>query len=116
MEAGDLLRGARFEDEVALAAWPMELREQATGARLKFPENGQPCGIPLRALRSKSKENLFAAGRCLSSSHEAQASLRVIGTCLATGEAAGIAASLLASGRECEAGAVREAQEKRAAQ
>jgi hypothetical protein len=66
-------------------------------------------------LRSKSTENLFAAGRCLSSSHEAQASLRVIGTCLATGEAAGIAAALLASGRACAAGAVIEAREKMAA-
>jgi hypothetical protein len=112
VEAGDLARGARFNDEIALASWPMELREQATGARLRFPDNGQPCGIPLRALRSKSMENLFAAGRCLSSSHEAQASLRVIGTCLATGEAAGIAAALLASGGQCEAGAVIEAREK----
>jgi len=112
MEADDLARGARFEDDVALASWPMELREQATGARLRFPDNGQPCGIPLRALRSKSMDNLFAAGRCISSSHEAQASLRVVGTCLASGEAAGIAAALVASGGKCEAGAVIEAREK----
>jgi len=112
IEAEDLLRGARFDDDVALATWPMELREQATGARLRFPENGQPCGIPLRSLRSKSMENLFVAGRCLSSSHEAQASLRVIGTCFATGEAAGIAAALFAAGGKCEAARVNEWREK----
>ena len=106
MESDDL--GIRFDDEVALAAWPMELRERANGARLRFPANGEPGGIPLRALRSKSMENLFGAGRCLSASHEAQASLRVIGTCLATGEAAGIAAALLATGRRCEAEAIRD--------
>ena len=111
IETEDLLRGARFEDEIALASWPMELRERATGARLRFPDNSQPCGIPLRALRSNSTENLFGAGRCISSSHGAQASLRVIGTCLATGEAAGIAAALLASGRECGAGAIVAARE-----
>ena len=110
LETDDLLNGTRFEDEVAVSAWPMELREQATGARLRFPVNGQPCGIPLRALRSKTIENLFAAGRCISCSHEAQASVRVIGTCLATGEAAGIAAALLASGRQCAAGAIIEAR------
>ena len=112
MEAEDLLIGRRFEDEVALATWPIELREQATGARLRFPKNGEPCGIPLRALRSLGVDNLFAAGRCLSASHEAQASLRVIGTCLATGEAAGIAAALLAVSGRCEAAEIRETREK----
>jgi hypothetical protein len=33
-------------------------------------------------------ENLFVAGRCPSASQEALGSARVIGTCLATGEAA----------------------------
>ena len=110
MEADDL--GVRFEDEVALATWPMELRERANGARLRFPANGEPGGIPLRALRSNSMENLFGAGRCLAGSHEAQASLRVIGTCLATGEAAGIAAALLAREGRCEAGGIREIREE----
>jgi hypothetical protein len=38
-------------------------------------------------------DNLFMAGRCISSTHEAQAALRVIGTCLAIGQAAGLAAA-----------------------
>jgi len=41
---------------------------------------------------ARDVENLFVAGRCLSASHEALGSARVIGTCLATGEAAGMAA------------------------
>jgi hypothetical protein len=36
------------------------------------------------------------AGRCISSTHEAQAALRVIGTCLAIGQAAGLAAAQVA--------------------
>jgi len=111
IETEDILRGSSFEDSVALATWPMELRERATGPLYRFPENGCPCGIPLRALRSKSLENLIMAGRCISSSHEAQASLRVIGTCMATGEAAGIAAALMASGEKCDASAVVAARE-----
>lgn len=96
IEADDLACGARFDDAVALATWPMELRETARGARMRYPGNGEPCEIPLRALRLRDHERGFVAGRCISCSHEAQASLRVIGTCLATGEAAGIAAAKLA--------------------
>jgi hypothetical protein len=96
LEAADLEQGARFDDAVALATWPMEMRETARGARLHFPVNGQPCEVPLRALRLRDHERVFVAGRCIACSHEAQASLRVIGTCLATGEAAGRAAADLA--------------------
>lgn len=96
IEADDLIRGATFDDAIGLATWPMEMREKATGPKLRYPESNRPCEIPLRALRVRDADNLFVAGRCLSASHEAQASLRVIGTCLVTGEAAGLAAALLA--------------------
>src|SRR6185436_18620399 len=98
----------QFFDQVAFAAWPIELRETASGPRLRFPTGEQPAGIPLRALRAKQDPALFMAGRCISCSHEAQASIRVIGTCLATGEAAGIAAALTALKGSCDASRVRE--------
>ena len=41
-------------------------------------------------------ENLLVAGRCFSASHEAHASARVMGTCMAMGHAAGTAAALAA--------------------
>jgi hypothetical protein len=88
----DLLNGARFEDEAALATWPMEFRESAKGPRLRFPMENRPAGIPLRCLKPKGTERLFVAGRCISADHDAQASIRVMGTCFATGEAAGRAA------------------------
>jgi hypothetical protein len=98
LEGVDLERGASFDDAVALATWPMELRETNRGPRLRYPSDGRPCEIPLRALRFRDHPHCFMAGRCISSSHEAQASLRVIGTCLATGEAAGRAAASLCGG------------------
>lgn len=93
LTADDILNGKRFNDEIALATWPMELRETAKGAKLRFPKDNLPTGIPLRCLKPAGTERLFVAGRCISADHEAQASVRVMGTCFATGEAAGRAAA-----------------------
>ncbi|MEA3209639.1 MAG: hypothetical protein QOE70_2696 [Chthoniobacter sp.] len=112
LSTDDLLRGAEFADGVALATWPMEMRETNTGPRLRYPEDGRPCGIPLGALRARDHDRLFVAGRCLSCSHEAQASIRVIGTCLATGEAAGFAAALCVSLGGADAAGVLAARER----
>jgi hypothetical protein len=112
LEAADLKRSAEFADAIALATWPMELRETARGPRLRFPDDERPCDIPLRSLRARGHANLFAAGRCIGATHEAQASIRVIGTCLATGEAAGIAAALHATRSSVDAEMVRAMREK----
>lgn len=115
LTAGDLARGATFDDAIALATWPIELRETNRGPRLRYPDAGRPCEIPLRALRFRDAERCFVAGRCLSCDHEAQASIRVIGTCLATGEAAGFAAASLALRGDASAEAVRALRAKFAA-
>ncbi len=89
----DILTGARYLDEVALSSWPIELRETALGPKFRFPEANRSCGIREGCLRSQNIKNLFMAGRCISSTHEAQAAARVIGICMATGEASGKAAA-----------------------
>lgn len=105
----DILTSAAFDDAVASASWPIELRENTRGPRLLHPREPRAADIPLRALRPASLRNVFIAGRCISATHRAQASIRVMGTALATGQAAGIAAALLASGTTDEslASAVR---------
>jgi len=85
----DLLKGNRFGDEIALATWPMEFRENAKGPKLRYPEGNKPAGIPLGCLKPRGSRNLWVAGRCISTDHDAQASIRVMGTCFATGEVAG---------------------------
>jgi len=90
----DVLSGRKFEDAVARGSWPIELwKEGRPGATYEYLEDGQSYDIPLRCLQAQDLGNLFVAGRCLSASHEALGSARVIGTCLATGEAAGRAAA-----------------------
>jgi hypothetical protein len=89
----DLLEGKQFSDAVVEVAWPMELRETTRGPVLKFPSAGKPATLPAGVLRARDVGNLFAAGRCLSCDHDAQAAVRVIGMGLATGQAAGRAAA-----------------------
>jgi FAD dependent oxidoreductase len=96
----DVLAGTQFDDGIAAVSWPMELRERATGPRWSFPTSDRPAQIPLRALRDGTLRNLWVVGRCISCDHEAQASIRVMGTCFATGEAAGLAAAMGTAGEQ----------------
>ncbi|HEY1120021.1 MAG TPA: FAD-dependent oxidoreductase [Haloferula sp.] len=95
----DVLAGARHEDDIALATWPLEFRETNRGPKLRYPENDRAAGIPLGCLMPESLDGVFVAGRCISCDHGAQASVRVMGTCFATGQAAGLAAAMVAAGR-----------------
>lgn len=93
----DVLAGRKFDDAVARASWPIELwAEGRLGATYEYLEDGQTYDIPLRSLQARDVDNLFMAGRCMSATHEALGSARVIGTCLATGEAVGRAAARMA--------------------
>jgi hypothetical protein len=95
----DVVSGRRFPDGVARASWPIELwSDERLGPTYEWLDDGQSYDIPLRSLESQDLDNLFVAGRCISATHEALGSARVIGTCLATGEAAGLAAARSADG------------------
>ncbi|MGJ8672644.1 FAD-dependent oxidoreductase [Rubritalea sp.] len=94
----DLLEGKAFKDTVAYATWPVELREDAKGPKFKFPKTSKVPQIPLRSLTSNEIPGVYFAGRCLSATHESLASVRVMGTCFATGQAAGMAAAMYSEG------------------
>jgi hypothetical protein len=90
----DVLSGRKFDDAVARASWPIELwQEGHLGATYEYLPDGQSYDIPGRCLQARDVANLFVAGRCLSATHEALGSARVIGTCLATGDAVGVMAA-----------------------
>jgi len=93
LSAEDVRSGRSFEDAVARGAWPMEYWNTETGPEHEYIENGFSYDIPLRALRSENIKNLWAAGRAISADSAALASARVMGTAIATGEAAGGAAA-----------------------
>ena len=89
----DLASGRRRADGVAKAAWPMEDHSVA-GRPVYHPIGGEGfADIPLDCLRAKGLDNLYFAGRTIGADDRAYASIRVMGTAFATGEAAGRRAS-----------------------
>jgi hypothetical protein len=98
LTADDITSGRRFDDVVALGAWAMEYHDTAGAESTWIPvKDKQTYDIPLRTLSSVDTLNLYAAGRAADGDQYAGGSLRVMGTALATGRAAGVAAALHAA-------------------
>ncbi len=57
---------------------------------------GNEFEVPYRCVYSRSLDNLWVGGRCISATHEAQGPIRVIPPCMCTGQAAGVAAAIAA--------------------
>ncbi|GHT59571.1 hypothetical protein FACS1894109_15760 [Spirochaetia bacterium] len=93
----DVREGGKFDDIVAYGGWPMDDHHPEA---LRTPEEPtifhpapSPFGIPYRCLYSRNIENLFCAGRNISTSHVALSSTRVMSTCGILGQAVGAAAA-----------------------
>lgn len=101
--------GRRAADCVALGAWGVEWHDRETfESSFVYPPDGGTYDIPLGCLRSADTQNLFAAGRTADGDRQAGASLRVMGTAFATGQAAGVAAACFARGGGVDAAEVRK--------
>ena len=89
----EILQGKKFDDGVGANAWPLETvsAEQRVFVFLKGDDFHT---IPYRSLVPKNVENLLMAGRFMSCTHEAQASIRVTGPASVMGQAIGTAAAL----------------------
>lgn len=90
----DVLSARKFPDAVAQCGAPIEVHHAGGDTRWEYLPDGETFDIPYRALVPTGVDNLLVAGRCLSASHDAHASVRSIGQCLAMGQAAGTAAAL----------------------
>lgn len=90
----DIRKGAKFYDAVACCAAPIEDHDAGRGVRWDFLAAGAYYQIPYRSLLPRKTGNLLVAGRCLSATHDGQASARNSAQCMAMGEAAGTAAAL----------------------
>jgi hypothetical protein len=83
---------ARFDDAIACSAWPIEDHSGGRDIRWVWLDPGQYYQIPLRSMLPRHLTNVVVAGRAISATHDAQASVRVTAQCFAMGEAAGVTA------------------------
>lgn len=104
----DIVTKKKFPDGFVPSTWSIDLHYPKQQYAEKFPDNpfisiaehdnridrtyGYP--IPYRCFYSRNIENLFMAGRCISVSHEALGTTRVMKTCGMMGEVVGKAASI----------------------
>ena len=89
----DYVTGKVFEDSLAYSFYPIDLHD-SKGIVPKHLDEGVVATIPLRALIPKGSKNFLVAGRCISSDRMANSALRVQASCMAMGQAAGVAAFL----------------------
>ena len=94
--ADEYVSAFHYPDSVSRGAHPIDIHV-ANGASQNVTFLKTPAYVPYRALYSPGFGNLLVAGRCISADKTAFASLRVQASCMGTGQAAGIAASMAAA-------------------
>jgi FAD dependent oxidoreductase len=94
LTAHDVLEARGFDDQIGLCGAPIEDHHSGTGTTWRYLPDGAVVGIPYRCLLVRDAANMLVAGRCFSATHDAHASVRSMGQCMAMGQAAGTAAAL----------------------
>ncbi|TWT56714.1 hypothetical protein KOR42_00680 [Thalassoglobus neptunius] len=108
LTADDITAKKDFPDGCVPSTWSIDLHYPKQQYAKKYPENpfisvaehdrsvdrnyGYP--VPYRCFYSRNIDNLFMAGRCISVTHEALGTVRVMKTCGMMGEVVGKAASI----------------------
>lgn len=95
LNVDELKNCIKFEDGIALCNYDIDIHNPAgSGTSHYFFGAGEYYSIPYRSLLPVEFDNLLVAGRCVSATHEAQASLRIMPVCACMGEAAGTAVAV----------------------
>ena len=100
LTAEDLIESRRFDDTVVHdVAFPLDIHNPSGAGQAE--SDGRPVevvsyDIPYRVMLPIKTGNLYLCGRCISGTHRAHASYRVMNIAMSIGEAAGIGAALCA--------------------
>lgn len=113
LTAEELKNCTKFHDSIALGNYDIDIHNpEGSGTSHYLFAPGQYYTIPYRSLLPKEYDNLLVAGRCISATHEAQASIRIMPICCCLGQAAGTAVAIACStqknAKNVDVGAVRE--------
>ena len=91
----ECLMHAQFADAVCQSNYPVDIHGRKLNTYEILTYSGKPYyEIPLRSLIVKDAQNLLVAGRNVGAEFVAQSSIRIMPTCRALGEAAGICAAM----------------------
>lgn len=94
LDENDVLSGRAFTDGIACGTFAIDIHPPE-GEQQIFTGSGKAVyEIPYRCCLPQGLDNLLVAGRCISVTHEAFGSIRVMATCIAVGQGAGLAAAL----------------------
>jgi len=107
LTADEILAATQFPDQIARCGAPIEEHHSGDDTRWVYLEEGATYGIPFRSLQPQALDNVLVAGRCFSATHDAHASARSMGTCMAMGQAAGTAAALSAEPKRLDPAQLR---------
>jgi len=103
-----------FEDSIALGNYDIDIHNpEGSGTSHYYFKSGEYYTIPYRSLLPKEYDNLLVAGRCISATHEAQASVRIMPICACLGQAAGTAVAIAKkTGADAHSVDVKKVQKK----
>ena len=108
LTADDVLNRRKSPEGVARGGWKPEIHSSLNEAATYLDVPGASYyDIPIGCLQSVDTENLYGSGRLICADSQAMAASRVMGTCFATGHAAGVAAALQGETGKADVGAVR---------
>lgn len=95
VQVEEFFKCVQFEDSIARGAYPVDIHSpDGSGTTIIKIPVGKHYTIPYRSLIPKALKNLLVAGRCISTTHEAQSAYRIMPICCCIGEGAGLALSL----------------------
>lgn len=90
--AEEYVNAYKYEDSISRGIHPIDIHA-SKGTHQTRIDLTTPAYVPYRALVAPDYPNLLVAGRCISTDRQALASLRVMASCMGTGQAAGVAAA-----------------------
>jgi hypothetical protein len=93
----DILEGRAFEDGVSCGTYAIDIHPGKGKMQIYTGSGKAVYEIPYRSLIPAKLNNLLVAGRCLSANYIAAGSARVMATCMAMGQGAGVAAAMAAA-------------------
>lgn len=91
----------KFETGIAACNYDIDIHSpDGSGTSHYYFKDDEYYTIPYECLVPEKSTNMLVAGRCISGTHEAQASFRIMPVCCTLGEAVGTAAALACDGKK----------------